>query len=397
MKINKNNGRLKLITFLGIFFIFTLSGCILTPRYYIQFDSKTVDYENIAKYEKVKRILKEKYYKETDDNGLLEGAIVGMTDSLKDPYTVYLDKETMKKFMEKTEGSYVGVGVLITVDKEGLLTIVESFADSPARESGLLKGDKIIKVDEEDVTSIKDEQMVINMIKGIENTRAKITVYRPTEKRTIDFEVQRRKVKISNIESKLLKDNIGYIKIMVFDENIAKYFHEHLAKLKNNDIKGLIIDLRDNPGGSYDQVVEISDEILPEGLIVYTEDRSGKKEYKYSKKGELGLPLAVLINENSASASEILAGAIKDHKKGRLVGNKTFGKGLVQTVVGFKDGSGLKYTMARYFTPNGVCIHGVGIEPDITVDTLGKYAGYPVSQIPENSDLQLQKAIEILK
>jgi carboxyl-terminal processing protease len=162
-------------------------------------------------------------------------------------------------------------------------------------------------------------------------------------------------------------------------------------------IEGLIIDLRDNPGGSYEQVVEIADSLLPEGIIVYTEDREGRKEIKKSNRSSIGLPLVLLINGNSASASEILAGAIKDHGEGKLVGTRTFGKGLVQELRFLKDGSGLKVTISRYFTPSGVCIHGTGIKPDIEVDVLGDYKNYPVSQIPRDKDVQLKSAIETMR
>jgi carboxyl-terminal processing protease len=183
----------------------------------------------------------------------------------------------------------------------------------------------------------------------------------------------------------------------MFDSEIARYFMNDLNSMKKKGIKGLIIDLRDNPGGSYEQVVQIADNLLPEGIIVYTEDRDGKKSVQNSNKSSLGLPLVLLINGNSASASEILAGAIKDHGAGKLVGTTTFGKGLVQELKLLKDGSGLKVTISRYFTPSGVCINGTGIKPDIEVDAFEEYRNYPVSQIPRDRDIQLESAIEALQ
>jgi carboxyl-terminal processing protease len=195
----------------------------------------------------------------------------------------------------------------------------------------------------------------------------------------------------------MLEKDIAYIKLKMFDENISENFISQLNKLVDQGAKSLIIDVRDNPGGLYNEVVSLADRILPKGTIVYTEDRQGKKNFQKSDATELNLPIVVLTNSNSASASEILAGAIKDFKKGILIGTKTFGKGLVQTTYGFDDGTGLKVTIARYFTPSGVCIHGEGIKPDIEIKLPDKYKDTPVSAIPREDDLQLQKAIQVLQ
>jgi carboxyl-terminal processing protease len=367
------------------------------PKYQITFETDAVDINNIKRFNEVKKILKNDYYLDVDENILLEGAISGMADSLGDPYTVYFTKEQMQAFREKSEGSYVGIGVSVIVDKDGLLTVVEPFEGSPALEAGIKQGDKIIKVDGVDVTTIRDDNMVISMIRGKENTIANITMVRPSEGRTIDFEVLRKKIKISNIKSEILPDNIGYIKIIMFDGEIASYFQKHLYELLSKGIEGLIIDLRDNPGGSYDQVVKIADSLLPEGLIVYTKDKNNNIVEEKSDKRNLQLPMAVLINENSASASEILSGAIKDHNKGVLVGSKTFGKGLVQAVLPLTGGAGIKVTVSKYYTPSGICIQDIGIEPDVEVHLSDTYKNMPVSQVPKGDDTQLQTAVQILK
>lgn len=369
----------------------------LKPEYEIKFDSKTVDIRNIYKFNQIRNILKSEYLKDVNENTLLEGAIAGMVDSLGDPYTVYFNSEQMKMFMEKSEGSYVGVGISVNMDKDGLLTVIEPFDDSPAKNAGIRQGDKIIKVDDADVTGIRDEYMIINMIKGQENTKVRITVFRPSEGRPLEFEMIRKRIKIVNIRSEMHEGNIGYIKIIMFDSDIAGEFENHLQRLLSNGMKGLVIDLRDNPGGSYDQVVKIADRLLPEGTIVYTEDKKGKRKTETSDKTEFALPLAVLINGNSASASEILAGALKDYGKGTLVGTKTFGKGLVQVIVPLSDGSGIKVTVARYFTPSGVCIQDIGIEPDVQVQVPEAYSGMPVSQIPKGDDVQLATVLEMLR
>lgn len=366
-------------------------------RYVISFDPNEVLYENVNKFNEVRNILKEDYYLDVDENKLVEGAVSGLAESLKDPYTVYFNKDQMKSFMEKSEGSYVGIGVSVNTDASGLLTIIEPFENSPAQQAGMQKGDKIVKVDNKDVTGISDENMVISMIKGKENTKVKITVFRPDEDKYLQFDVIRKRIKASNIKSEIINGNIGYIKLVMFDSEISDYFRSDLEKMLKKGIKGLIIDLRDNPGGSYEQVVKIADSLLPEGTIVYTEDRKGKKDVKLSNKAAYDIPLVILTNGNSASASEILAGAVKDNGRGTLVGTNTFGKGLVQELRMLADGSGIKVTISKYFTPSGVCIHGIGIKPDIEIDVLNEYKDIPVSQIPKARDVQLQSAIEAVK
>ncbi|MCX7746185.1 MAG: S41 family peptidase [Clostridia bacterium] len=393
-----------IISMVIVTFVLTFAGSALfftkfynIDGYGISNNDKSGSIENSKKFRDVKALLKNNYYEKVDDNTLLEGAIAGMADSLKDPYTVYFTKEQMKSFMEKSEGSYVGIGISITLDKDGLVTVLETFEDSPARKAGIVRGDKFIKVNDKDVTALRDEEMVVKMIKGKENTEVKVTVYRTSDGKTYDYTLKRKKIKFINITSEMLPQNIGYIRIASFDHEIAKYFGEHLNALLNKGMKSLVVDVRDNPGGSLEQVIAIADRLLPKGMILYTEDKYGKKEKELSDAKELGLPLALLTNGNSASASECLAGAVKDHQKGVLVGTKTFGKGIVQRVWPLEDGAGIKITIARYFTPSGVCIQGLGIEPNVKVEPLEKYKDYPASRIPREDDVQLKKAVEILK
>lgn len=380
---------------LTIFLLYSINS--LNTRYIISFDADSVNYKNISKFNQVREILKKDFYRNVDENDMIEGAINGSVESLNDPYTVYFNKDEMRSFMEKSEGSYVGIGVSVNVDENGLLTVIEPFENSPAKSAGMKQGDKIVKVSDKDVTAIRDENMIISMIKGKENTRVKITVYRPEEDRYLQFDIIRKRIRASNIKSEIFDGEIGYIKLVMFDIEIAKYFKNDLNKMLNKGIEGLIIDLRDNPGGSYEQVIEVADSLLSEGIIVYTEDRNGNKKIRNSGKSYIGLPLVILTNGNSASASEILAGAVKDHARGTLVGTRTFGKGLVQELKPLDDGSGLKVTVSRYFTPSGVCIHGSGIEPDIEIDMPDEYKNVPVSQIPKNKDVQLKCAIEAVK
>lgn len=369
----------------------------LRPQTAIYFNPKEINPENIAKFNRVRSILKNSFYESVDEDVLLEGAISGMADSLKDPYTVYLTREQMSDFMEKSKGSFYGIGVLVTMDKDGLLTVVETYEDTPAKKAGIMHGDKITKVDGEDVTVIKDINVIVSKIKGEKGTKVKLTVYRSSENRFIDFEIIRDKIKSTNIESKVLENDIGYIRLIEFDSEIAAYFNEHLDKLLGNGIKGLIIDVRNNPGGSYDQVIKVADRLLPEGVIVSVKDRYGEEVFEKSDARELDMPIVVLVNGNSASASEILAGSIKDHNKGILVGTRTFGKGLVQSLIELEDGSGIKVTIARYYTPSGVCIHGLGIDPDVEVELPEEYRNIHITQIPEGQDVQMEKAISIVR
>ena len=389
------------VTFAVSAFLFTGFG-LMKPNYSLSFDPKVVNYENVKKFNQVRSILKKYYYEDVDENTLLEGAVSGMADSLKDPYTVYFNKDQMQKLLEmpkKSEETYEGVGMTVVTDNNGLVTVIEPFEGSPAQKAGIQQGDKIIKVNDEDVTMLRDEGAVVKLLKGPANTSVKITVYRPSEGRSIDFDVKRQKINyVFNIKSSMLTDQIGYIRINSFmDDNIETLFNQHLDSLVKKGMKGLVIDVRDNPGGYYRAVVHIADRLLPEGLIVYTQDKYKNVEKQESKPGELGMPIVLLVNGNSASASEILAGALKDNKKGILVGTKTFGKGLVQDVIPLDDGSGIKVTISRYFTPSGVCIQGIGIQPDVEVKLDEKYNNTPVSQVSRKDDLQLAKALEIMK
>ncbi len=368
--------------------------------YSLTFNKKSVDRSTIQKFNEARSILQKAYYENVDTNKLVEGAISGMTDSLNDPYTVYYNKKQMKWFtglQNNTENEYVGVGLPIMLDKNGVVTVLEPYDNSPAKAAGIKQGDKILKIDGKDITGIKDETLIASMIKGPENTETILTILRESESSTKDIPVMRKKIKaLVNIRSEMLDGNIAYIKLKMFDKNISKNFISQLNTLVKLGAKGLIIDVRDNPGGLYDEVVSLADRLLPEGTIVFTKDKNGKKNVQPSDATELNMPITVLTNGNSASASEILAGAIKDFKKGTLIGTKTFGKGLVQTTYSFKDGTGLKVTIARYYTPSGVCIQGQGIKPDIEINLPEKYKDTDVAAIPKEDDLQLQKAIEVI-
>lgn len=368
---------------------------LLNPKYNIQF-SQDVSRDNIINFNQVKAMLMKNYYQEVDEDKLLEGAIRGMAEAMDDPYTVYYTPEQMRDFQEKAEGSYVGIGVTVFMDEDDILTVSETFAGSPAKAVGMRNGDKIVKVDGEDVTGIKDSDLIVQKIRGMPETHVEVMVYRPEINDYITFDIVRQVINLIYIESEMLENNIGYIQLKLFDEDIAIDFANHVNALIRSGAKGLILDLRNNPGGDYSQVVRMADMLVPSGLIVYTEDRNGRREEERSDANELKMPMTVLINEYSASASEILSAAIKDYKKGTLVGKTTFGKGLVQQVIELEGGAGLKVTIARYYTPTGVSIHGIGVTPDIDVANDEKYKYFSVEDIPEGEDNQLNRAIEEL-
>jgi carboxyl-terminal processing protease len=362
------------------------------------FDEDEVDIKNIEAFNRVKDVLRTRYYKPVDVNALFVEAIKGLAEGVEDPYTVYYDPDEMKRFMEESSGNYEGIGVLVSMDENYLLTVAEVFPESPAKEAGIQKGDKIVRVDQEDVTDIKDPDLIVKKIKGAPGTIVTITVFREEVRDYIDFDVTRQTINVSYISSKVLDDQIGYIRIKQFDNDISQDFQNHLNSLLAQEIKGLVIDLRDNPGGDYREVVKICDMLLPNGLIVYVEDRYGNRREEFSDSNHIDIPMSVLINGYSASASEIMSAALKDYGKGILVGTKTFGKGLVQQIdLRFTNGGGLKYTIARYFTPSGKHIHDVGVEPDIEVVLDEEFKSTSIDDIPHDKDNQLQVAISEIK
>ncbi|ADH61456.1 carboxyl-terminal protease [Thermoanaerobacter mathranii subsp. mathranii str. A3] len=352
------------------------------------------EYRLIKKYNKlfdIEKILKNRYVDKVDFSALLEGAIKGMANSLEDPYTVYMNKKEFSEFMTQTTGTYGGIGIVVAVDKDDHIVVVSPIKNTPGEKAGIKSGDIIIEVNNKKVSG-KNLDEAVALMRGPEGTKVTLTIMR--EGKTFTKTITREIIKLETVYDEMLPNKIGYIKITMFDQNTAKDFKAALDRLKSQGMRGLILDLRDNPGGLLEETIDISNLILPKGVVVTTKGRVDSKEY-YSKGPGLGLPLAVLVNKGSASASEILAGAIKDRKVGVLVGTTTFGKGLVQTIVDFGDGTGLKYTIARYYTPNGTNIQGKGIEPNYVVELPENYT---LQDTPDlKGDIQLIKAFEIVK
>lgn len=325
---------------------------------------KYKEYDKLIGLEKA---IERDFYKEAEEDELISGAIKGMFEGTGDPYSQYYTKAEFEKLMEQTSGTYVGIGVVISpVPDDDLITVVSPIEGSPAEKSGIKSGDKILKVDGKNVYS-KEMDKAMTLIKGKAGTTVNITIKRNDE--VIDVKVKREEIIMKTIDSKVIEDNIGYIKISSFDEHTYDDFSKALDDLKSNNIKGLTIDLRDNPGGLLNICDDVADEILDEGqIIVSVKDNKGKsKEYVSDNKKQIDIPVVVLINSGSASASEILTGAIIDNDKGIAIGTTTFGKGLVQSVRQLKDGTGYKLTTAQYYTPSGEYINEKGIKPTIEV------------------------------
>lgn len=355
------------------------------------------DFEAIRSMDKLmglKDYIKSNYVEGAEDNKLIEGAIKGMFESLGDPYSVYMTKEEFKNFNESTKGSYGGIGVIVSRSEDGYVTVVAPIEDTPGEKAGLKTNDKIIKVDDKDIVGIDLEEAVA-LMKGKKGTKVTLTVMRDNVREPKIFEIIREEIILKTVKSNMMENNIGYIRITMFDEDTGSEFKKALKELTSQNMKGLILDLRQNPGGFINQCVDVADELLDEGLVVYTEDKAKKREDYKSGKGKLEVPFVVLIDEGSASASEIVSGAIKDRKAGLLIGVKTFGKGLVQSIEQLKDGSGIKLTTQKYYTPNGISINKIGIQPDIEVKALEAEEG----QNPEDvKDVQLERAVaELLK
>lgn len=358
--------------------------------------SEVVGKDTNDKLEDIQKILDDNFYFEEDDQKKQDGIIKGYMEGLDDPYSVYYTKDEYAEFMEDTEGEYVGVGVQVSQANETkIITVVKVFDGSPAKEAGIEAQDVITKVDGEDVSD-QELDAVVDKIRGVEGTDVTITVYRSSDGKDHDYTMKRKKVENPTVEYKMLSDNIGYISVSSFYEVTAKQFIDAVGDLNVQGMEGLIVDLRDNGGGLLDIAVEMLDFMLPEGKIVYTEDKNGNiiDAYNSTDEQQFTKPLVLLVNGYSASASEIFAGAIKDYGIGTLVGTNTYGKGIVQRMFPLDDGSAVKVTIAKYFTPKGNDIHKIGIKPDIEVEF--DSAKYKESNGEE--DNQLDAAInEMLK
>ncbi len=389
-----------ILTALLTFFIVTngfgYSNLATTASSTVSTDNTTFTANDYKLLEEVRTRIKNYYYKDVDDTTLIDGAVKGMVESLGDDYSEFYTAQEYNNLLDSVSGEYYGIGVLIGIDKETKnVVIVKVFSDSPAQKVGLQAGDIFTKVEDTDVTGADLEDLTA-LVKGKKGTTVKVVVDRGGIEKT--FTVTRDKIEVETVTSKMLDNSIGYINISQFASNTADKFVTQLDTLINKGAKGVIVDVRDNPGGLLDQVTIIADKLLPAGNIVYTLDKSGKKFEYNSGASYTDVPLVLLVNGNSASASEILAGAIQDYSRGKIVGTTTFGKGIVQTMIPItnESGSGLKLTTSTYYTPKGRSIHLLGIEPDVVVEMAKDLIDDP-TKITESNDTQLLKAIEIIK
>lgn len=349
------------------------------------------DDHTIDKMQLIQETIDSYYLEEVDPAVLENGAYEGMVAALDDPYSEYLSVTDLEALMEQTEGIYYGIGAYIGKEQNADYAYVSDIIPgTPAEESDLMPGDILYEIDGVSVYQFETSE-IVELIKGEEGTTVVITVYREATEEYLDIPVERRKVETPTVEYKMLTETMAYIQITEFDEVTVDQFTEALAVMKASGMQEMILDLRGNPGGSLTVVTEIARMLLPEGLIVYTEDKYGEKtEYFCDGSREIRIPLVVLIDGTSASAAEILAGAIKDYGKGTLVGTTTYGKGIVQRVISISDGTALKLTISNYYTPKGNNIHKVGIQPDVTVEFDAK------AYVEDGIDNQLERAKAIL-
>lgn len=343
----------------------------------------------------IDQTLKDFYFDDIDDSKVLDNIYKAYVNAYGDKYTVYYTADEYAKIQESSNGAYYGIGVVVRKNDDGTILVVEPYDGAPGKEAGMRKNDVIVTVNGESVAD-QDLNSVVAKIKGDEGTTVNIGIKRDGSDDITELTVTRRKVEIKTVAYEMLDDSVGLITISEFDKVTAQQFKEAYAQLETLGMKGLVIDIRSNPGGLLNVVVDMLDEILPDGLIVYTEDKYGnRQEYNGSNPDVIDVPLAVLVNGESASASEIFAGAVQDYGAGTIIGTQTFGKGIVQTIRRMSDGSAIKYTMAKYFTPKGQDIHGHGVTPDIVEELSDEFNN--LTEYDASKDNQLQKAIEVIK
>ncbi len=364
-----------------------LSGGSLFSSHWVS-DAQYSIIERYARMEEIRKALNEEYYVDVDDEALMNGAAKGMMAALKDPYTFYYTPQEMELRTRSDNGEYEGLGILIQGNDAGEIEIIRVYPDSPAARAGVQTGDCILKVNGTPVFGTDQHKLddAVRLTEGEAGTTASLEIRRNDQ--LIRLDVERGDVCVPNVNYRLSDDGIGTIEIVQFSGNVSDEFDRAIDDLKHGGARGIIIDLRGNPGGRLEDAVHICDRILPAGTVVYTLDRSGAREEYYSSDRYWDVPLAVLINDMSASASEIVAAAVQDMQRGAVIGETSFGKGIVQTLAVFGgDGAAMQYTAARYYTPNDRCIHGEGVYPDIEI------TDDPETKIDECHE----RAIEILK
>lgn len=353
--------------------------------------AKAVSSETESKLKEMEALIEDEYFGEVEEDSLQTGIYAGYVAGLGDPYSVYYDEEATRALRESTSGEYDGIGAIMSLASDtGIITIAQVYKGSPAEEAGLKDGDVLHKVDGQEVAG-RDLADVVGDIKGKRGTEVDLTVLRGDDAREITVTATRDTVEYPTVESEMLADQIGYIRVLEFDSVTYDQYMNAFEELTAQGMQRLIVDLRGNPGGGLQTVCDILDEILPEGLIVQTEDKNGsRREIESDGERQIDMPLVVLVNESSASASEIFAGAVQDYGIGKIVGATTYGKGVVQEIFELKDGTCVKLTVSEYFTPKGRSINKTGIEPDVEVE-------YEADESDPEADNQLDAAVEAVK
>lgn len=371
-------------TIIAVLLIAIISSISTLGLIYYALGFNEQGFSNLMRFITAYRFIETKYVNDTDDVKLIDGAIDGMVKSLNDPHSNYLSPKMYKTLMEQTEGSFAGIGVVMGMDNEQKIHIVGIMENSPGQKADLQEGDEILAVDGVPVTQMAFDEVAAH-VRGQAGTDVVLTIMRDNANQ--DITITRDNIKLKTVGHKMLDNNIGYIQIVSFSEDTANEFNEAYNDLKNQGMKALVLDLRNNPGGLLTTCVEIAKKLVPKGEIVSIVDKQGNKETYSSSLEAPEYPLVVLINKNSASASEILSGAIQDTKTGTIIGNTSYGKGSVQTILPMFEDDAVKLTIAKYYTPSGRSIDGTGITPDIEIN------------LDENatSDTQLDKALEVLK
>ena len=376
---------------LAILLIAGIVSCGLRPKGISVSGGKTVTSAAERKLSILNELIDETYLGDVDEKKLEEGLYEGYVGGLDDPYSVYYDEEETKAFMEATEGEYSGIGAVMTQSKDsGIITLTHVYEDSPAMKAGLKDEDILYKVEGKEVTG-EDLTEVVSRIRGEKGTKVELTVLRGKKNEEVTVVAVRDTIETQTVQTKMLEGNIGYLAVSEFDSVTYDQYIKGLDTLEGQGMKGLVVDLRGNPGGNLNTVCDILDVMLPKGLIVYTQDKNGeKREMTSDEENKFTRPMVVLVNGNSASASEIYAGAIQDYGLGKIVGTQTYGKGVVQQIFDLKDGTCVKLTIAEYYTPKGSNINGKGITPDVEVE-------FELDEKNLEADNQLEKAVEELK
>lgn len=373
----------------------------LTSLFYLTAGSNVLSFigsftgDSFSKMKRVERLIDKYYIDDYDKDKMQDAALESYVASLGDKYSDYISKEEFDSYQTMVTGDYEGIGVEVYIDNDNLITVDSVYENSPAAKSGIMVGDKLINADGVDI-SYDNYSEALKIIKGVKSKSdtVKIIVQRNGEK--IEINVKREKISLNYVKSEKI-DDLYYIALSSFEGKSAAQFQKALDETKKSGSKGLIIDLRNNPGGTLETVLDIADDILDKGVILTIKSKNGsEKVYKADDEKSFNIPICILVNSNTASAAEVLTAALSDNKKATVVGTKTYGKGVVQSIFMLGDSSALKITASKYYTPNNICINKIGITPDIVVEQNDEYKNSPVSSIPHEDDTQLKKAIEVL-